>query len=468
MPESSICRGATTSPKSSAGSRMSIHAPDERRLTDSLERAGFGGEHARSTAARLSTLYNELVRHRGATAEWDAWFVPGRIEVLGKHTDYAGGRSLICTVERGFAAVSAARDDGRLAAVDVGRQTSIVLDPERPPPAISWATYPAAVFARLRRNFPDRVRGADVIFESDLPSASGMSSSSAVMIAVLLALARASRLDASSEWAANIAGDEDLAAYAATIENGSAFRGLAGEAGVGTRGGSEDHTAILCSRPGRIAQYAFRPTRLERSLVLSPEWVIAIAVSGVRAQKTGNAQEDYNRAARGVERILELWQHASGRSDATLADALASARDAGARIRAIVSAEEPPLVDRFDHFVEESLVLVPDAGDALERSDLDAFGATVARSQDLAERLLGNQVPETIALARLARDCGARAASAFGAGFGGSVWALVERDDAERFLDRWRTEYTLAHPEPAARAVFFLTRPGPSALRIGG
>ncbi len=47
------------------------------------------------------------------------------------------------------------------------------------------------------------------------------------------------------------------------------------------------------------------------------------------------------------------------------------------------------------------------------------------RSQEAAERWLGNQIPETIALARLARHVGATAASAFGAGFGGSVWALV-------------------------------------------
>ena len=59
-----------------------------------------------------------------------------------------------------------------------------------------------------------------------------------------------------------------------------------------------------------------------------------------------------------------------------------------------------------------------------------AFGDLVDRSQQLAERRLGNQVPETIELARSARELGARAASAFGAGFGGSVWALVSRADA--------------------------------------
>ena len=43
---------------------------------------------------------------------WTTWFVPGRLEVLGKHTDYAGGRSVICALERGFAFVAIPRPGG--------------------------------------------------------------------------------------------------------------------------------------------------------------------------------------------------------------------------------------------------------------------------------------------------------------------------------------------------------------------
>jgi galactokinase len=51
--------------------------------------------------------------------------------------------------------------------------------------------------------------------------------------------------------------------------------------------------------------------------------------------------------------------------------------------------------------------------------------------------LLGNQVPATMALARSARELGALAACSFGAGFGGSVWALVDRGIAGDFAARW-------------------------------
>ena len=117
---------------------------------------------------------------KGIGLAWGAWFVPGRIEVLGKHTDYGGGRSLICAAERGFHVVSAARADRRLSLTDLGRGTSLVLDTDEPRPEASWATYPLTVLRRLSRNFPELSHGVDVVFESDLPSAAGMSSSSAL------------------------------------------------------------------------------------------------------------------------------------------------------------------------------------------------------------------------------------------------------------------------------------------------
>ena len=67
---------------------------------------------------------------------------------------------------------------------------------------------------------------------------------------------------------------------------------------------------------------------------------------------------------------------------------------------------------------------------------------------------------------RRGREAGALAASAFGAGFGGSVWALVRRAEAREFADCWLENYATAFPEPATRAVFFTTGAGPAAMRL--
>jgi galactokinase len=78
--------------------------------------------------------------------------------------------------------------------------------------------------------------------------------------------------------------------------------------------------------------------------------------------------------------------------------------------------------------------------------------------------LLKNQLPETNALVAMARDQGAFAASAFGAGFGGSVWALVDPQElglsADEFGDRWLSEYRKRFPEHAAKSSAFAARPG--------
>jgi len=126
------------------------------------------------------------------------------------------------------------------------------------------------------------------------------------------------------------------------------------------------------------------------------------------------------------------------------------------------------LLTRFEHFLVESVEIVPAAGDALAAGDLEAFGRQVDRSQQVAETLLGNQVPQTVFLARAGRELGASAATGFGAGFGGSVWALVREADAPAMLDRWAARYREAFPAEAARALFFLSRAGPAAFDLGG
>jgi galactokinase len=335
-----------------------------------------------------------------------------------------------------------------------------------------WSNYPATVVRRFARNFPSARIGADIVFASDLPPAAGMSSSSALMIAVFVALASVNDVPASETFQNSIDDRFALAGYLATIENGRTFRALAGDLGVGTFGGSEDHTAILCCRAGHISRYAFGPVRFEGSVALGSQWTFVVASSGVVAEKTGSARHAYNRASQLAGDALAAWNAATARQDPTLEAAVTS--DPGARLQLMAilrsntmgSWPAGVLLARAEQFCLESLDVIPAASAALERGDVDGFGELVAESQRGAERWLGNQVPETIMLASSARACGAVAASAFGAGFGGSVWALVSRAEAETFTARWRARYAAAFPDRANRAVFVTTRPGPPAFEL--
>jgi galactokinase len=126
----------------------------------------------------------------------------------------------------------------------------------------------------------------------------------------------------------------------------------------------------------------------------------------------------------------------------------------------------PHLRRRLEQFREETDDYVPGAAEALANGDLAAFASFVRHSQHAAESALENQVPETRMLARSAVEQGAIAASAFGAGFGGSVWAMIPALEADAFIARWRAAYNSASPEIAARASWFTTRPAPPALEI--
>ena len=197
-----------------------------------------------------------------------------------------------------------------------------------------------------------------------------------------------------------------------------------------------------------------------------------VASSGVSAEKAGAARERYNRAAAQMKAAAGLWREQTGRDERTSGAVLDADPSAGEMmlqaIRASTRAgfEAAELEARVRQFIAEDGEIIPWAADALQRGDLERFGSLVDRSHRLAEELLGNQIPETSFLARAARNEGAVAASAFGAGFGGSVWALVPDETAGSFQQRWASAYLARFPERAADARFMQTSAGTAAKRL--
>lgn len=426
-----------------------------------------------SALGALCTGVTDLAAPRDVTRARSYW-IPGRIEFLGKHTDYVGGRSLLCAIERGLCMVAAPRADSMVRVRDIRNAETIVteLDPDAEPAPGHWSNYVTAVARRIARDWPGAALGIDVAFASDLPPAAGMSSSSALIVGIFLALADANDLTARDEYRRTIPDDDALAGYLGAIESGRAYGAFSADGGVGTSGGSQDHTAILRSRPGALVQYAFAPVRFEEAVALPYRHSFVIASSGIQAEKAGAARDAYNKLTATVSALLDAWRLASGRDDQSLAAAVASSPDAAHQLRSWLRAatsgefDAGTLVDRFEQFQMEAGVLVPGVAEALATDDLASVGTLVQLSQQCAERLLGNQIPETIALAASAREFGAVAASAFGAGFGGSVWALVPDEAAADFCERWMQDYRAAFPETTGCADFFVTCAGPPATRM--
>jgi galactokinase len=437
-------------------------------FAERLIAAGMSAVEATRKAALFEMAKAALTSLEAAPpTPMSSWFVPGRVEFLGKHTDYAGGRSLVCATEQGFCLIARPRPDHAVRVVDAasGSRVDLELRPDLSVPEADWTTYPATIVRRVVRDFPGVSIGIDLAFASDLPPAAGVSSSSALVVGFFLALAHANRLSERPDYRALFPELADLAGYLGAAENGKAFGSFGTDRGVGTQGGSQDQTAVLCAVPGALLQASFDPVRLERVVPLPADHCLVIAVSGVLAEKTGAARESYNAAAAAVQEILRRWRAGTGSGDPTLAAALRSRPDARQTLARLV-ADDSVLRTRLDQFTAESEEIIPEAAEALLRGDLATLGDLVDRSQAGAERGLGNQIAETIHLQRSARRLGAAAASAFGAGFGGSVWALVHLDRAAVFQGAWADDYRAAFPEHGAAARFFSTRAGPGAMRL--
>lgn len=430
---------------------------------------GFTPADAESRAALIEAVSHGFTAFTGAPPEW-RWFVPGRLEVVGKHTDYAGGHVLAGAVPRGFAMAAGPRRDRRLRVMDVANGVSADIDiDDRTSRASGWVSYLQVTARRLTANFPDAPLGLDLAFSSDLPRAAGVSSSSAIVVGTATALATRADLPRSTAWQRALCTPEDHATYCGCIESGHSFRDLTGNTGVGTHGGSEDHAAILLSRAGELGHYRFVPTRQLATVPCPVGWSFVIAVSGVHADKAGSVRERYNRAAFGARALLDVWNRTADQPAVSLAAALDSP-GAVDHLRAGIERDVPEagaraaLAARLDHFLAEEAV-VARAVEACRRGDASALGEAAQSSQGNAERWLGNQVAETATLARLARDLGAHGATSFGAGFGGSVWALIDHAEVAAFAGEWLEAYRHRHPG-LPNVAWFAARPGPGLVSV--
>jgi galactokinase len=203
---------------------------------------------------------------------------------------------------------------------------------------------------------------------------------------------------------------------------------------------------------------------------MPPDWTFVIGFSGIQADKADSVKDRYNRASNRARALLQIWNAHAPAPAPSLADALMSAPDAIDRLRSWIAPTADgaftaaDLTARLDHFAHET-ARGPLAFVAFRDADRDALGRLSAESQREAGELLGNQIPETILMAQLARDLGAFGASSFGAGFGGSVWAAVPMDEAEAFGKAWSQAYEAAVPS-AGTIPWFIARPGPPATEV--
>jgi galactokinase len=300
---------------------------------------------------------------------------------------------------------------------------SFTLSPEIPKDGPGdWGNYLKAPCQALAGKL-GHLRGFDALLTSTLPVASGLSSSSALVVAAARALLHANRIDIPVLELA-----EEMAAA---------------ERYTGTQGGGMDQAISLGAVEGHASRIEFDPLRLFETAV-PPGWRFIVAHTLVRAEKSGGAQSAYNRRREEcAEALAQMWEvHVAKRSDSrtpTYSEIISSLpleellALAGQRLPAT-------LLQRFRHVVTEA-ERVYEAEDAMGRGDLLTFGLLMDASHESLRGDYEVSSPALDQLVTLAREGGAAGARLTGAGFGGCMVALADESHADRVLNSLEEAY---------------------------
>lgn len=193
---------------------------------------------------------------------------------------------------------------------------------------------------------------------------------------------------------------------------------------TGTQGGGMDQAISVCGRAGAAVLVDFRPLRAT-PVPVPDSWRFVIADSGVRAEKSGGAQETYNLRTRECAEALERVVAHLGEPPGTDYRGLMARHTVDSLVAAGEAALTDPVRRRFRHVVTEA-ARVQEAQAALGARDLRAFGALMDASHaSLRDDYEVSRV-ELDAMVDVARAAGAAGARLTGAGMGGCIVALVE------------------------------------------
>jgi len=336
-------------------------------------------------------------------------FAPGRVNLIGEHTDYNEGFVLPLATEMGITMEAVLRSDEliRLKAVDLGKEFSLSLSELNPGDGKQWWNYPAGVFwAFLEEGY--QVKGADLVFSGDIPIGSGLSSSAALEVATAAAIAKLNRLEVDAI---------KLALLSQKAENRY----------VGVQCGIMDQFASALAISGHAVFIDCRSLDHEHIPLNLSGQVLAIIDSRVKRSLSGT---EYNRRREECREALNLINQKMGQKKSSLRDVSCIEIE---NARSFL----PDVLYRRSRFVVEENQRVIETVKAFQSGDLSKVGQLMIDSHTGLSDLYEVSCRELDLLAETAWSTpGVWGARMTGAGFGGCVIALVERTEFPKLKSR--------------------------------
>ncbi|HSJ20222.1 MAG TPA: galactokinase [Nocardioidaceae bacterium] len=327
---------------------------------------------------------------------------PGRVNLIGEHLDYNGGRCLPLALPHATYAAVAPRTDRTVSVISeqMGRAAEIALDGLRPGAVTGWAAYVAGVVWALREDGWD-VPGLEVAVDSRVPIGSGLSSSAALECAIALGVLAVMGVTDTDELRGRLV---QLCVRAEAEMAGAPTGGMDQSVALLARAG---HALLLDFDDGTSRQVEWSPSREGLGLLVVDTGVSHALTDGGYASRRTDCEE----AARalGVRTLREA------RALADPFGALAGSR-APRRVRHVLTE-----MDRVDAAVA-----------ALDRGDHAALGPFLDASHDSLRDDFEVSCPELDVVVETCRRHGALGARLTGGGFGGSALALLPVGDVPR------------------------------------
>jgi galactokinase len=323
--------------------------------------------------------------------------VPGRVNLIGEHTDYNGGMVLPAALSVALTVNLLPRSDRRISVSARGYSGSA--ERRLDEPAQGHWSDPSVGALREAVALGLLQDGADIVIRSDIPAGSGLSSSAALIVAIL----KAARLQAGADI-----GDLDIALAARRVENDY----------IGLPCGIMDQVAVAVAQPGQAI--ALDTATLDYELVELPRSHAMVVLHSGHSRRLSD----------GRYRLRKEECDAAGQAFAT--DALCLLDPV-----AIENAPDinPILRRRARHCSTEHRRVLA-ARDALAANDLATFGALMNASHASMRDDFEVSIPQIDALVADAVECGALGARLTGGGFGGCIVACVEDTVREQWLER--------------------------------
>lgn len=359
---------------------------------------------------------------------------PGRVNLIGEHTDYNDGYVLPIATPHATFVAAAPRDDDtlRVFSAELNEECTWPVGRWRAAPRPHWTSYVAGVAERFQPRSA-ALRGADLLTHSEVPLGAGLSSSAALTLAAALALARLAEVSLPRS---------DLAALARAAENHYA--------GVPC-GVMDQYASIFCAANAALLLDCRSLTHQLVPLEL-PDHTFCVIDSGV---KHDLAAGEYARRQEECRAAVEFF---SSREPS-----VSALRDLDEAQVARTAEHLPPNVSARARHVTSENQRVLQAVTALRAGNLPTFGRLMNESHESLRHDYEVSCTELDLLVDIARQvpgvCGARMT---GGGFGGSVVVLARADAVEPLTEAVHRRYDQAERQ----ARLFAVRPGPGAAVV--